>query len=230
VRLGVLLPTFADSAAPALAAADAAAGARLDGVFAYDHLWPMGSPTRPSLAPFPVLSAVAVRCPTLCVGPLVARVGLVGTAHLVGQFTTLASLAPGRVVAALGTGDHLSVAENDAYGLARLDAESRRELLRDAATALVGAMTVWIGAGGPVTNSLAREMGATLNLWDASPEQVAAAAAHGPVSWAGPVRDAASTLLDELAGAGATWAVATPDADLSSLANWRDVNPLTTFH
>jgi alkanesulfonate monooxygenase SsuD/methylene tetrahydromethanopterin reductase-like flavin-dependent oxidoreductase (luciferase family) len=230
VRLGVLLPTFADTAAPALAAADAALDARLDGVFAYDHLWPMGSPTRPALAPFPVLAAVAVRCAELLVGPLVARVGLVGTEHLVAQFTTLEALAPGRVVAALGTGDHLSVAENDAYGLVRLDADARRSLLRDAAASLAPLMTVWIGAGGPATNALARELGVTLNFWDATPDDVAAAAANGPVSWAGPLREPVSAQLDALARAGATWAVATPDADLSRLASWREANPLTTFH
>ena len=54
MNVGVLLPTFRDSAHDALATAAEAASHSLDGVFAYDHLWPMGQPERPALAPFPV--------------------------------------------------------------------------------------------------------------------------------------------------------------------------------
>ncbi|MFI5034785.1 MAG: LLM class flavin-dependent oxidoreductase [Acidimicrobiales bacterium] len=230
MKVGVLLSTFEDSAGPALAGAQAAAAARLDGVFAYDHLWPMHSPTRPALAPFPVLAAVATRWPDLVVGPLIARVGLVGTAHLVRQFTTLHDLAPGRVVAALGTGDNLSADENDAYGLVRRDADERRALLREAAAALRDAMPVWIGAGAAATNALARELGVTLNLWGVPAAEVAAAALDGPVNWAGPLRGDVEGTLDQLATAGATWAVAAPGADVARLANWRRTRALTTFH
>ena len=50
---------------------------------------------------------------------------MVGTAHLVEQYLTLEHFAPGRVVAALGTGDKLSAAENEAYGLRAFDASER---------------------------------------------------------------------------------------------------------
>src|ERR1035438_7585815 len=115
MKLGVLLPTFRNSAADAFAFADRAVGAGVDGLFAYDHLWPMGSPTRPSLAPFPLLAAVARRHDGVIVGPLVARVGLVGTDHLVDEYLTLERVAPSRVICALGSGDKLSAAENEAY-------------------------------------------------------------------------------------------------------------------
>jgi hypothetical protein len=222
VKLGVLLPTFRDTADDALAFAARAADAGLDGVFAYDHLWPMGSPTRPSLAPFPVLTAVARMNPTLAVGPLVARVGLVGTRHLVTQFTTLHALAPGRVIATLGSGDKLSAAENLAYDIPERDADERRALMADAARVLVHEMPVWFGAGNDTTNGVARDVGAVLNLWDAPPERVAALCAGGPVSWAGPVPDDLANSLDALRDAGATWAVLTPDADIDALAHWRD--------
>ena len=118
MKLGVLLPTFRNGAEDALAFAAAAADAGVDGLFAYDHLWPMGSPTRPSLAPFPLLAAVAQRHDVV-VGPLVARVGLVGTSHLVEEYLTLERVAPSRVICALGSGDKLSAAENEAYDVAR---------------------------------------------------------------------------------------------------------------
>jgi len=221
MKLGVLLPTFRDSADDALAFARRAADAGLDGVFAYDHLWPMGTPTRPSLAPFPVLSAVARANSALVVGPLVARVGLVGTPHLIEQFTTLHALAPGRVIATLGSGDKLSAAENVAYDIPERNADERRALMAETARALVATMPVWFGAGNDTTNGVAREVGAVLNLWNAPPERVVALGAGGPVSWAGPVPDDLVASLDALANAGATWAVLTPDADIDALATWR---------
>ncbi len=221
MKLGVLLPTFRDNADDALAAARRAADAGLDGVFAYDHLWPMGTPTRPSLAPFPVLAAVARSNPTLVVGPLVARVGLVGTPHLIEQYTTLHAVAPGRVIATLGSGDKLSAAENVAYDIPARDADERRALMAETARALVPTMPVWFGAGNDTTNQVARDVGAVLNLWDVARERVAALGAGGPVSWAGPVPDDLDRSLDALCEAGATWAVLTPDADIDALANWR---------
>ena len=224
MKVGVLLPTFQTSAEPALEAAQRAVDAGLDGVFAYDHLWPMGSPQRPALAPFPVLASIAARHESLVVGPLVARVGLVSTHHLVAAFTTLAIVAPGRVIAAIGTGDRLSADENLAYGLPSLDAASRRALLAETAHELSGWMPVWFGAGAPATNALARELGVTVNMWNATVGAVEDQAGEGPVSWAGPVPSPSSRtadLLDDLARAGASWAVLGADLDLGLFREWR---------
>lgn len=226
MRVGVLLPTFESSAEPARAGAQRAEDAGLDGVFAYDHLWPMGSPRRPALAPFPVLASIATRHQSLVVGPLVARVGLVGTDHLVAAFTTLAEVAPGRVVAALGTGDRLSTAENVAYGIPVLDAQSRRTLLGQTAKALTALMPVWFGAGASATNELARELGATVNMWNASADALRDEARRGPVSWAGPApaRTETARLLDQLVDVGATWAVFGANLDLDAVREWRTSN------
>jgi alkanesulfonate monooxygenase SsuD/methylene tetrahydromethanopterin reductase-like flavin-dependent oxidoreductase (luciferase family) len=221
VKLGVLLPTFRYGSEDALTFAAEAAQAGIDGVFAYDHLWPMGSPERPSLAPFPLLSVIARRHEQLVIGPLVARVSLVGTEHLIQEFETLNALAPGRVIAALGTGDKLSAPENEAYGLPSLSADERRDLLRDAAQALVSSMPVWIGAGGESTNQLARDVGASINLWDWSSDRVAQMASSGPVCWAGPVPEDLTAALSSLRSARATWAVFTPDVSIEQLREWR---------
>ena len=227
MKVGVLLPTFQTSAEPALEAAQRAVDAGLDGVFAYDHLWPMGSPQRPALAPFPVLASIAARHESLVVGPLVARVGLVSTHHLVAAFTTLAIVAPGRVIAAIGTGDRLSADENLAYGLPSLDAASRRALLAETAHELAGWVPVWFDAGAPATNALARELGVTVNMWNATVGAVEDQAGEGPVSWAGPVPSPSSRtadLLDDLARAGASWAVLGADLDLGLFREWRASN------
>ncbi len=221
MRIGILLPTFEVGARHAFEVAAQAAEAGLDGVFAYDHLWPMGSPARPALAPFPVLAAVLARHESLTVGPLVARIGLLPSTTLIESLRTLEALGPGRVVAALGTGDRLSAAENEAYGLGVASASQRREELGHVARVLGPEMPVWVGAGSPATNELARRVGATLNLWNATPEQVAAARAEGPVSWAGPVPAHLELTLDRLESAGATWAVLSPHASVAALGAWR---------
>jgi alkanesulfonate monooxygenase SsuD/methylene tetrahydromethanopterin reductase-like flavin-dependent oxidoreductase (luciferase family) len=224
VKLGALLPTFRNGAADALAFADRAVEAGVDGLFAYDHLWPMGSPTRPSLAPFAVLAAVARRHGDVTVAPLVARVGLVGTSHLVEQFRTLERVAPSRVICALGSGDRLSAAENEAYDIPVHGADERRALMAETARALSDLMPIWFGAGNDETNRVAREVGATINLWDASPQRVREVATSGEVSWAGPVPSDLTSSLHALRDAGATWAIFAPDVDVESLRKWREAN------
>lgn len=225
MKLGVLLPTFRRSPQPALDAAREARAAGLDGVFAYDHLWPMGSPHRPAIAPFEVLAAVAATVPQLSVGTLVARVGLVADDVLVSQFRALSLVAPGRVIAGLGTGDHLSLGENLAYGIEVADPGARRARLAAIAATLLGdGEEVWVGAGAAATRQIAADVGATLNLFGATPREVARAAASSAVSWAGepPVDGdgaaALAALLADLADAGATWAVLRPGTPAATLA------------
>lgn len=220
MKLGVLLPTFQNNADQALAFAEQAQRAGLEGVFAYDHMFPIGSPERPTLAPMPVLAAVASRLP-LIVGTLIARVTLVGTDHLVEQFTTLEAIAPGRVIAALGTGDKLSKPEHDAYGLPYPSPDARRELLREAVAALSPHMPVWCGAGSSATNAVAREFGVPLNLWGASADALRAEVVNGPVTWGGQLQGDVASTLSALEGAGATWVVAGTPAPLDALDEWR---------
>jgi hypothetical protein len=220
MKLGVLLPTFRNGAEDALTFAATAVDAGVDGLFAYDHLWPMGSPTRPSLAPFPLLAAVAQRHDVV-VGPLVARVGLVGTSHLVDEFRTLELVAPSRVICALGAGDKLSAAENEAYDITRRGADERRALMAETARALRDSMPIWFGAGNDETNQAARDVGATINVWDATAQRVRDMTSTGEVSWAGPVPEDIAATLSALRDAGATWAVFAPDVDVEALRQWR---------
>ncbi len=220
VRTGVILPTFQATATPARDVARRAEAAGVDGVFAYDHLWPLGQPERPALAPFPLLGAVAATTSRLWVGPLVARVGLVPDAVLLAELDALAVLAPGRVVAGLGTGDRRSAGENEAYGVDYATAEGRRASLRACVRAAsVRGLPVWVGVGAAATRAVAEEEGAAVNLWDASPEQVAAQAARAPVTWAGPspAGHPLAPTVGPLADAGATWVVFGWPVDLDEL-------------
>src|SRR3954452_5497262 len=96
----------------ALAAARQADGAGIDGVFAYDHLFPMGSPQRPAVPCLPLLAAIAAETERVMIGPLVARVRVNPDAVLVNMFETLERIAPGRIIPCLGTGDSKSQKEN----------------------------------------------------------------------------------------------------------------------
>jgi alkanesulfonate monooxygenase SsuD/methylene tetrahydromethanopterin reductase-like flavin-dependent oxidoreductase (luciferase family) len=226
MRTGIVLPTFRDTPDEAFAVADEAVAAGVDGLFCYDHIWPMGQPERPALAPFPILGALATRygagrAPFL--GTLVARVGLVPNAVLAAQFVALEHLAPGRIIAGLGTGDRLSEEENLAYGIPFPPAAVRRAELVELARDLVGeGLIVWIAGGPAARTEEARAAGAVLNVWDADPALVAerTTGTDGDdgtdgtdgivVSWAGPPPAAEPPLaerLEALERAGATWAV-----------------------
>jgi hypothetical protein len=232
MRTGVVLPTFRDRPDAAFAAAAAAVTAGVDGVFCYDHIWPIGQPERPALAPFPLLGA---RATTLgppsgpgggpYLGTLVARVGLVPTAVLSAQFVALDRLAPGRVIAGLGTGDKLSEEENRAYGIPFAPAAERRADMVRLGRQLAGAgLAVWMAGGRAGRTEEVRAAGAALTVWDAEPALVAERTA-GPdgveVTWAGPPPSASPPLgetVRALHEAGATWAVFGWPVDVEELA------------
>lgn len=222
MRFGVTLPTFRSDAA-ALEAARTAKEAGVDGVFVFDHLWPMGRPDRPALSAFVVLGAVAGITEQVVLGTLVARVGLVPDEVLLAQFASLEALAPSRVVAGLGTGDAKSAAENEAYGYERLRPGERIASLEWCARELVErGSTVWIGggSGSPRMAQVARRTGAALNLWQVGPEAVALYRPGGEVTWGGDLpgdEDEALSLLERLHLEGATWAVASWKDDAAML-------------
>ena len=218
MKVGVTLPQFRDSPDEALDAARRAEGLGLDGVFVFDHLWPMGQPGRPALSSGPLLGALAAVTSTIHVGTLVARIGLLPDDVLVDVLCGVDALSGGRLVAGIGTGDRLSREENDAYGIPFESAEIRRARLGTVAAAVAGAgIPVWLGGGRPEMVDLARTTGAAVNLWQVEADRVAILQAEGvEVTWGGPVGDTvaeATATLAGVAGAGATWAVcAWPDS------------------
>jgi hypothetical protein len=151
---------------------------------------------------------------------------------LVAQFTALDRLAPGRVIAGLGTGDHLSQAENRAYGIAFPPAATRRAELVEIGRELVArGLQVWAAGGLAARTAEALAVGAALNLWDADATLVAerAAALNAPalaggaplaVTWGGPPPPAGQSPASRVAAlraAGATWAVFGWPVDLEEL-------------
>ncbi len=89
----------------------------LDGVFVFDHLWPMGAPAAPRPVGVPRAGGAgrlhAHRLLRPARGPRRARARDV----LVAELLSLDQMAPGRLIAGLGTGDRKSAAENLAFGI-----------------------------------------------------------------------------------------------------------------
>lgn len=215
MKIGVTLPQFRAEPTPALAAARAAEDAGLDGVFVFDHLWPLRRPDRPALAAFPLLGALAVETQRVALGTLVARVGLVPNAVLAHAFVTLARVAGDRVIAGLGTGDSMSRAENEAYGVPFPPAPHRLGDLDDCCGRMQAAgLPVWLGGRSDAIRRLAAAHRVPVNVWAVGADEVAGAGAGGlEVTWGGEVTTDAGAVaerLDGLRGAGATWAVCAP--------------------
>lgn len=178
----------------------------------FDHLWPMGDPTRPALSAYPILAATAARTTRVALGTLVARIGLVPDEVVLASLLSLVEITQGRLIAGLGTGDQASQAEHERLGLPYFSASERRESLRAIAREMkTRAAECWIGAGATVTNDVARELGVALNFWDVPAERLKAEVAAGSiVSWGGPLpktTEGASAALRKLSEAGATWVV-----------------------
>ncbi|MGO9407055.1 MAG: LLM class flavin-dependent oxidoreductase [Acidimicrobiales bacterium] len=211
MKIGITLPTFEPTASGALAAAREAEGAGIDGVFAFDHLWPGSEKARPALSMYPVLGAVAAATRRIRIGSLVARLGLLPDRLVVESLVSLHELSGRRLVAALGIGDAKSLTENEAYGIEWPALADRRASLARVLDELAGEeIEAWVGASAPATLELARGAGATVNLWDVELDRLRAEVANGRTTWAGPLpadpRPAAGRLAD-LREAGASWVI-----------------------
>jgi alkanesulfonate monooxygenase SsuD/methylene tetrahydromethanopterin reductase-like flavin-dependent oxidoreductase (luciferase family) len=212
MKVGITLPQFRDEADSAIEAACNAESLGLDGVFCFDHLWPMGQPDRPALSSGPLLGALAASTSAIAIGTLVARIGLLPDEVLVAELAGVDRISEGRLIAGLGTGDHLSRAENEAFGIPFEPADVRRDRLASVAVAVAArGIPVWVGGGHPATVALARTVEVAVNLWGGEPDRVAELTEAGyEVTWGGPVEgdvSEAAARLVELATAGATWAV-----------------------
>jgi alkanesulfonate monooxygenase SsuD/methylene tetrahydromethanopterin reductase-like flavin-dependent oxidoreductase (luciferase family) len=240
VLIGVTLPQFRHDADAAVEVAGRAEAAGLDGVFVFDHLWPIGQRMRPALHSLTLLGALATETERVTVGTLVARVGLVPDAVLVHALMSLHRMTGGRLIAALGTGDSLNREENEAYGVPFAPVAERVASLVDCCRRLRRAgVTTWIGGRSAAVRTAAGEADGW-NGWGVDAVTFVADAEGVPsgpaLTWGGQVligrtrTEADAKLrthgtrpglvsgtvedlrahLDALAAAGAVWAICAP--------------------
>ena len=176
---GITLPSFRESPEPAIEVARLAEAAGLDAVFAFDHLF-RSAPTglRPAIEGFTLLGAVAAETSTISLGPLVARSTLRPPATLAHLFDTVQRVSSGRLIAAIGAGDHESRAENETFGLEFGSMSDRVVALRDAVDAAMGrGYPVWVGGRSAAVRVVAAHADGW-NRWGGDPEVFAAQAAE----------------------------------------------------
>jgi alkanesulfonate monooxygenase SsuD/methylene tetrahydromethanopterin reductase-like flavin-dependent oxidoreductase (luciferase family) len=186
MRVGITVPQFRDDAGPAIDVARRAEAAGLDGVFVFDHLWPLGQPERPALHSLPLLGALATETAQVTLGPLVTRVSVLPNPVLVHGLVSLHRVLDGRFVAALGTGDSANRAENEAYGLGFGSVGERVGELIECCRALRAAgVRTWVGGKSLAVRRAAAEEADGWNGWGwcADPTVFAGAAAEMKV-WA----------------------------------------------
>ena len=174
MRVGTTLPQFRTEAETAIDAARRAEDLGLDGVFVFDHMWPIGNRDGAVLQSFSLLGALAAETERVELGTLVARVGLVPDAVLVNQFASMREIIGDRLIAGRGTGDDLSKAENDAYGVAYESAEERLQAVaRNCAACGELGIETWVGGRSPEAREVAGAQASALNVWQATAAAVA---------------------------------------------------------
>src|SRR5439155_20456303 len=137
VKLGIVLPLFSGDVDRVLSAAVEAEDLGFDGVFAFDHLFPLrGRRDGPALEAFTSLARVAAATERVAIGTLVARAILRPPSLVAKMVTTLDLMAPHRIILGIGTGDVSNHAEHDAYGFSAPSADERREHLAETVEAV----------------------------------------------------------------------------------------------
>lgn len=200
VKLGVTLPQFGSDARRAVEAAQAAEEDGLDSIWLFDHLWPLtGGRRRPMLEGWTTLAAIAAATERITIGTLVTRSTLRHPAVLAKMAATVAEVAPGRLVVGLGSGDHKSRDENEAFGIPYFSGADRTDQLRSTAETCLGLWgrprftqdddfttidelpssprggerpELWIAGRGDAALAIAADLGDAWNGWSGSPKHL----------------------------------------------------------
>lgn len=192
VRLGVTLPQFSADARRAVEAARSAEASGLDSVWMFDHMWPLtGGRDRLMLEGWTMLAAVAAATEKITIGTLVTRSTLRHPALLAKMAATVAEVAPGRLIVGLGSGDHKSRSENEAFGIPYFSGSDRTDQLRSTAEVC---RSFWAAAGFSHSDDFV-----TVEKLPSSPRPEA------PGLWIGGRGDAALAIAGDLADGWNGW-------------------------
>jgi len=193
VRLGVTLPQFRSDAEAAIDVARRAEAVGLDGVFVFDHLWPLHRPEEPALHSLTLLGALSAETSRVTLATFVARVSLLPDAVLVHTLHSLHRMLDGRrFIAGLGTGDRYNRDENVAYGVGFPPADTRARQLVDCCRRLrdLGVPT-WVGGDSDRARRIAAEEADGWNGWGLSVDRFASVAGEvrplADVTWGGQI-------------------------------------------
>ena len=154
-KVGLVLPMFSTDAGAVLDAAREAEALGFDGVFGFDHLFPIGGPAHgPTFECFTMLAAAGAVTSRVAVGTMVTRVGLRPAGMLAKQAVGLDHVTGGRAILAIGTGDRLSDGEHRTFGFPIEPPAVRRERLVETVVAMRALFAGERYAGGRVVPAL----------------------------------------------------------------------------
>jgi alkanesulfonate monooxygenase SsuD/methylene tetrahydromethanopterin reductase-like flavin-dependent oxidoreductase (luciferase family) len=183
--LGVTLPQFSAEPGPALEACREARRLGFGGAFVFDHMWPLGAPTRPALEGWTLLAALAAEVgrrpgPDFRVGTMVTRAGIRAPALVARMAATVGEVAGAPPIVGVGRGDLANRDENLAFGLPFGSIAERAAAVEDTVAALRGPLAgtpapeVWVGGVGPGARELAGRLADAWNAWALDPDELAA--------------------------------------------------------
>jgi alkanesulfonate monooxygenase SsuD/methylene tetrahydromethanopterin reductase-like flavin-dependent oxidoreductase (luciferase family) len=203
-RLSVTLPQFRNEAAPMLDAARRAEALGFDGVYVFDHLFPLGNPNRPIFEAFVALGAVAAATTRIGIGTLVVRTPIRPAWTNAKAAWSAQAISGGRLTLGLGAADSMSKPEFEAYGLPFGTVEERMGAIRATVAALrapelqlpgFDVPKTWIGGRSADIRAVAAEIADGWNAWGGDATRLAAESAEirawagrpFEVSWGGQV-------------------------------------------
>jgi alkanesulfonate monooxygenase SsuD/methylene tetrahydromethanopterin reductase-like flavin-dependent oxidoreductase (luciferase family) len=170
VTISVTLPQFVQEPKTLVAGARRAETLRFDGVFLFDHLFPIDGPERPIVESTVALGAVIAATARVNVGTLVLRTSMRSPEQTAAVIASAQRLSGGRVICGLGAGDGLSRGEFDAYGIPFGTIDERISGLAATARLVRGIAPVWIGGTSRRVQRVAAEWADCWNVWNVGPE------------------------------------------------------------
>jgi alkanesulfonate monooxygenase SsuD/methylene tetrahydromethanopterin reductase-like flavin-dependent oxidoreductase (luciferase family) len=191
--LAVTLPQFSERPGPALEACRDARRLGYGGLFVFDHMWPLGAPTRPALEGWTLLAALAAEVGRQTgdgfrVGTMVTRAGIRAPALVARMAATVGEVAGAPAIVGVGRGDLANRDENLAFGLPFGSAAERAAAVEDTVAALRGSLAgtpppeTWVGGVGPGARELAGRLADAWNAWALDPDELAAGLADARVA------------------------------------------------
>lgn len=220
-RVSVTLPQFTRDPDTVAAAATRAESLGFDGVFLFDHLFPLDGKDRPIVESFVALGSVIAATERVQVGTLVLRAPMRDPEVTADAILTAQSLSGGRVVCGLGAADSLSKPEFEAYGIPfgraaeRLSAVSATvEAIRRRESA-PGRVSIWLGGTSSAVQDMAAQIADAWNVWAVQPdwlvERLDGGEVAGTITWGGQVllAEDQGALADALALRGSSRGVLT---------------------
>ena len=175
-----------------------------DGVYVFDHLFPLGNPDRPIFEGFVALGAVAAATNRITIGTLVVRAPIRPAWTTAKAAWSAQAISGGRLTLGLGAADSMSRPEFEAYGLPFGSVTERIDSVCQTIAALhapelqlpgFAPPKTWIGGRSAVVRSLAAEIADGWNAWGGNAERLATESAEireqagrpFEVSWGGQV-------------------------------------------